>query len=92
MRKLVIIALIGVLAACLNSQSDNKPRPDPADSCGSAWMQGLVGQSATVLPGLNLPKDTRVIGPKDAITQDYVPTRMNFEIDKKGTIEKVACY
>ncbi len=91
MKKLAILAVIGVLGACLNSTPD-RPKPDPADSCGATWMRGLIGQPRTALQSMNLPVDTRIIGPKEAITQDYVPTRLNFEVDKKGVIEKIACY
>ncbi|HOO82263.1 MAG TPA: I78 family peptidase inhibitor [Alphaproteobacteria bacterium] len=33
----------------------------------------------------------RILRPGDAKTQDYSPTRVNFEIDKAGTITRVWC-
>ena len=35
---------------------------------------------------------TRIIGPTQAVTQDYRLSRLNFEIGKDGRIAKISCY
>jgi len=89
MRILILLPLLA-LAACV------EPAPLPVepdtDQCNASSLQGLVGQSGTVLQKMMLPAGTRVINPGDPVTMDFRPDRMNVEIGASGRIEKVACY
>jgi hypothetical protein len=92
MRKLLIICALGGLGACTAPEADpSSPTPE-AEACDAARFQGLIGQSDAVLRDLKLPEGTRVIGPRDAVTMDYRPTRMNFEIGADGRIARISCY
>ncbi len=61
------------------------------NACGAAGLQGLVGQSATVLQGMTFKLDTRVIRPGMAVTMDFRPDRLNIEIDAQERIARVFC-
>ena len=62
--------------------------PDP---CGAAGWAHLVGQTRDVLAGITLPTPTRVIGPNDAVTMDYSPTRLNISYNEHDVITCVRC-
>ena len=77
------LALCGLLAAC------GGPLPPPdrpaaptgaADTCGGAPYAGLVGQDATTLERVYILRQVRVIRPDTAVTMDYRPERLNFEV------------
>lgn len=92
MKKLLVLCLLGGLGACAPVPPSPPAGEAPADSCGAAGFQGLVGQSDAVLRSVKLPQDARVIGPRDAVTMDYRPTRLNFEIGADARIAKISCY
>ena len=80
--RLLIIALV-LLPACVAAQ--------PEDTCGAAGFQGLVGQTGEIARLLELDRPARVIEPGMAVTMDYRPDRINFEIDEQGRIAVVRC-
>lgn len=94
MNKLLMLCVLGGLGACALSPPAPPPtNGDPqVDSCGAAGFQGLVGQSNTALQNVKLPQDARIIGARDAVTMDYRPTRLNFEIGADDRIAKISCY
>ncbi|MBU3029642.1 I78 family peptidase inhibitor [Paracoccus marinaquae] len=85
-----LIALVG-LAACEPVPPVTVP-DTPADECGAAGYQGLIGQPREVLQQMTFPIGTRLIGPEDAVTSDFRPERLNIEYGRSGRIEKVSCY
>ena len=89
-RFLAVLPMLG-LVGCVPTQPPAKPDPVAA-VCKAPQFAGLVGQRKAVLDPLHLPAGTRVIGPKQAVTQDFRPDRLNFEIDSSGLIAKIACY
>lgn len=62
----------------------------PADTCGAARYQSLVGQTG---PALMLPGDAlyRVYKTGDPVTADFNAARLNFETDKRGKLLRVTC-
>ncbi len=84
------------LAAC---QPATDPRflgpPEQApgvDACGAAELADMVGEPKTILDVMKFAVPVRVIEPGTAVTADYSPERLNFEIAEDGTIAKIACY
>lgn len=68
------------------------PVPSPEqDSCGAGPYASLVGQDATALERVLIMRQIRVIRPGQAITMDYRPERINFEIGQDGTIARITC-
>lgn len=60
-------------------------------SCGAKTMQSFVGQPESVLSATTFTGPVRIIHPKDAVTMDLRPERLNFDIDDKGIITRVRC-
>jgi hypothetical protein len=67
-----------------------EPAPD-ADACGAASMQDLVGKDKSIFAAMTFVMGTRIIEPGMAITEDYSPDRLNFDLDAKGRITRVWC-
>jgi hypothetical protein len=88
------VALIA-LAACTPAKTDPAPgQPDdgasPAGDCRADEFRSLVGSNvaAISLPaGLN----HRILGPDDAATMDYSPSRLNILTDRDGVVTEVKC-
>lgn len=59
------------------------------DTCNAAAHQGLVGMDAA--SALALPEPKRLIGPSDAVTTDYIATRLNVQLDDTDTITAITC-
>jgi hypothetical protein len=75
-----------VLAGCV----EGVEAPLPV-SCGADGLQGLVGQPAAVLQTIRFGQVVRVIRPGMAVTMDYVPERLNIDIDAAEVISGVRC-
>jgi hypothetical protein len=92
-----------LLAACsqggavdrVRSTFDGAPLPDPqprpADSCHTEMFQGYEGRTGAALDGIVFAQPVRIIGPGDAVTEDYSPVRINFDLDHTGTITRIWC-
>jgi hypothetical protein len=91
MKALLMLLPASTLAACVDATTAVPAQPG-TDACQAARFQGLVGQSRTVLDSMRLPPATRVVGPHDAVTMDYRPDRLNFELDERAVIAKIGCY
>lgn len=63
----------------------------PAETCGAAALQDLVGQSETVLQTMKFGTPVRIIHPGMAVTMDYSADRLNIEINEAGMISRVTC-
>jgi len=87
MKRSVVLAV--ALAACVPQEADTTS--DPAQICGAAGFQGLVGQADSALSGLALPEQTRIIRPGTAVTMDYREDRLNIEIDAGKRISRIFC-
>ncbi|WP_347268037.1 I78 family peptidase inhibitor [Paracoccus sp. (in: a-proteobacteria)] len=91
MKKILALAPVLALAACVEAQPPEQPAVMPP-TCGAEQYQGLVGQSQSVLRDMMLPAGTRVIGPRDPVTMDFRQDRLNFEIGADGRIARVGCF
>ena len=89
MKRSVVLALALALAACVPQEPDTTP--DPAQVCGAAGFQGLIGQPDSALAGLTLPQETRIIRPGMAVTMDFRETRLNIETDAEKRISRIYC-
>ncbi len=82
-----------LLAACVAAPDVGSP-PVPqamADTCGAAPHSALIGQPATALERVLIMRQVRVIYPDTMVTMDFIPTRINFEIDAAGRIARITC-
>lgn len=90
MRRALILApvlMTGLLAACIAEEGESVTEGEP---CGAAAYADLVGKN---LAAVTLPAElnTRVIRPGSMVTQDYVPERLNIELDEGGVITRLRC-
>jgi hypothetical protein len=84
------------LTACQPTQDPRflgPPEQAPGvDACGAAELADMVGEPKTILQTMRFAVPVRVIEPGTAVTADFQPNRLNFEIAGDGTITKIACY
>jgi hypothetical protein len=66
---------------------------DPGDSCGARGLQQFVGQHRSVVAATTIqgPSAVRVIAPGDAVTEEFMPTRVNIRTDASGKVVAVDC-
>ena len=90
---LLIFAGVALLAACQPAPPRTSPEePAPTrDTCGASALQTLIGRPARVLETMKFATVVRIIRPGMAVTMDYVPDRLNIEIDADGDISRVTC-
>ena len=95
MRRALLAPLL--LAACQAAGPPGGSARDPAvptgaaDTCGAAQHAALVGQDATALERVLILGQVRVIRPGMAVTMDFRPERINFEIDEAGRVARIYC-
>ncbi|SMX40051.1 I78 family peptidase inhibitor [Octadecabacter ascidiaceicola] len=94
MKKMFAIAPIVFLAACEAVTPppalDPLPTPDQ-DTCNASTYSHLLGQDATALERVMLLGQVRVIRPNQAVTMDYRPNRINFNIAEDERITSIHC-
>jgi hypothetical protein len=61
------------------------------EGCGLRDGAAFVGQPESALIGVEFSGPSRIIKPGQAVTQDFAPGRINFEIDGAGTISRTFC-
>lgn len=102
MNRLILTISLGLVAACTNPGTVGAPPegpvseepglggPLPEDACGASGYQGLVGKN---LAAVTLPDDlnARVLRPGQVVTMEYLPERMNIDVDKTGAIRSIRC-
>lgn len=62
------------------------------DTCGAAAHAALVGTPASAIDLATLPAGTRIVTPETMVTQDFVPTRLNFTTNTEGNVASLNCY
>ncbi len=85
------LAFLGMVMGLLGCQMTGATPTKPADACGAAALQGLVGQPRSVLDTMRFSQPVRVIAPGSAVTMDYVPQRLNIVLNTAGKIAQVQC-
>ena len=102
-RLLPLLALIP-LAACVVPIPVPEGTPgaleivlDEGDPCGARDLRSFLGQPASAAQGVRMvgasgaAVPVRVIGPGDAVTEDFNPARVNLRTDAAGTITGIDC-
>lgn len=89
LRPLVVLMPLA-LVACIEVPMPVDPLP-MEDACGADELQDLVGRDAAVLQTMRFGQTVRIIRPGMAVTMDYVPQRLNIEIDAREKINRVTC-
>lgn len=66
-------------------------RGAPMTSAKCQVPVGLVGKSHTELNAMKFQVPIRVIFPGTPVSGETVANRLNFKVDKKGTIKAITC-
>jgi hypothetical protein len=89
------LGLALVVSACVPVTEPYPGGGDPVgggvNQCGALDLQYLVGAPARDLDRMRFNKPVRVIYPDTAVTMDFNPERLNFNIDPSGRIMRVTC-
>lgn len=88
MKRIIAVIPIILLAAC---QSPGAAQFQTENQCGASNRQNLVGTQVSSLDQSTLPKFSRIIYPKSAVTMDYRQDRLNVYVGEDGKIDKVTC-
>ncbi|MEO8115023.1 MAG: I78 family peptidase inhibitor [Phenylobacterium sp.] len=99
-----LIAAMLLLAACSTAPAPEPepagppvaeappPSVTPADACGAAELQGLVGRPRSEIPIPVDPARQRVACTTCPVTMDFSPRRLNFFFDAEtGIIKQIRC-
>lgn len=62
-----------------------------AASCPARDLAALVGKPESTARGITYQGPVRIIHPGDAVTKDYIATRLNVDIDAGGRIARLSC-
>jgi predicted small lipoprotein YifL len=90
MRAILVPLLLSGLAACVQPGPELPP-VGVVDACRASEHRDLLGQSRERVAARSFVGLVRVLGPTDAATMDFQPTRINFATDARGTIVRVSC-
>ncbi len=63
----------------------------PADSCGAAGLQVLVGQDVALFESQARSGPSRILRPGERATADFAAERVNVTVDGAGRITGIAC-
>lgn len=94
MRITIAPLALALVAACSTQTPVAPADPFPvgaADTCGAAPYTNLIGQNVTALEKVLILRQVRVIRPGDAVTEDFRPVRINFDISANETIRAITC-
>lgn len=94
MKPFVTLIAFATLVACMDAPTQATPPPVPVpseDTCNANAYRGMIGQDGTALERVMLLGQVRIIRPGMAVTADYRPARINFDIGEDGRIRSVYC-
>ena len=96
MKHIFLVLPFLVLAACdmppVSPPQPAVPIPPAAqDTCSAARYANLVGQDATALERVLIMGQVRVIRPGQAVTMDFRPDRINFNINAENLVASIRC-
>ena len=71
--------------------------PQPADdgvslvSCDAGAHADLLGKTGAEIETMKFDVPVRVIPENGVVTMDFIPDRVNFELDADGTVSEISC-
>jgi len=61
------------------------------DTCDATRLAYLIGKPRQVAEVASLPPRSRIIGPGDAVTMDYLAERLNVSLDDRDIVIRLSC-
>lgn len=92
-KSMFVLSVVAGCASAVDMEPElaEEPVDDPIYSmCLTDEQQALVGRSEAEAR-LVLPGNARIIAPDALITQDYLPNRVNADLNSKGVVTRVWC-
>lgn len=91
--KRLLICLPLMACAASGPQGSGAPRvPDAnADTCNAGKYAYLVGADRDVLEKTLILQPVRIVTPGQAVTMDFLATRLNIALDEKETVVRLSC-
>lgn len=84
------VILVSMLAGCgALPQTGSGPKSAPAEACNAGAYQAIVGMDATSALAIPEPKREYIIG--TPVTGDFVPERVNIQLDDNDVIVAITC-
>lgn len=81
--------------ACVASQPSGPslpPLPEAAqDSCNARRHAALIGADRDILEKTLILQPVRIITPDQAVTMDFLPTRLNITLDATERVIRLSC-
>ncbi len=90
MRRLIALLVLAACAPVAPAPPVPAPLP-PTDSCNAAVIAPYIGQSITALETVELLQAVRVIRPGEAITMDFLASRLNIVLNAEDVIIRLYC-
>ena len=92
LRTFVIIGGLALASGCTpEEEASNVNDRDTPYSCTEMLTLDLEGDDVETIDESVMPERTRFIPPGTAVTMDYIPDRLNLEVDSYGFITRVYC-
>jgi len=88
MKKAILLSALTTLAACETGRS---PSGAGDDNCGTTRYVHLQGAPESDVLAISFNQPVRIISPRDNITMDFLPNRLNFVLDAASNVAKITC-
>jgi hypothetical protein len=83
---------MGQLQRDTDPPSQREPRPVTREnSCNSADYMHLIGRPAAEVEAVTFERPVRIIPLGAAVTMEFSPARINFELDGAGNVARIYC-
>ncbi|WBU64549.1 hypothetical protein PAE61_03630 [Paracoccus aerodenitrificans] len=84
-------AVVNPPVAPLPTASDDGLQERKPDLCKASTYSGQIGQPGSVIAGLGIERDYRIVEYRGIEPQEYDPNRIVFRLDASGNISGVDC-
>ncbi|WP_191090203.1 I78 family peptidase inhibitor [Histidinibacterium aquaticum] len=83
-------AALATLAACDTAPGTPVETAPQEDTCNADQLSDDIGRNVGELE-ITATGPVRTLGPNDARTMDFVPERLNLEVDAEGNLVRAFC-
>jgi hypothetical protein len=90
MRHFFMVAALPLMG-CMSEAGDTPANQPAGGACAAAELQVLIGQPESALAAMTFSSPTRIIHPRQPVTMDLNPSRLNILIDDSGIVSEVRC-
>jgi Peptidase inhibitor I78 family len=85
------LALLTGFAGAFGVLGNGDSTAQPPDTCGASAYEALIGQPRAILDATEFSQPVRVIPFGRFVTLEYLPDRINFELDRGDLVTRIYC-